>query len=217
MSSSVKVGGLTLTEGNDKMGRVMNISLPPPCSCNTDMPCFRERKCYAMKHAYLPYKSVKKCWDGNYHVWQTEGPCIYFGAVKEAIAKRKPALFRWHVGGDIPGRLPGEDDAYIGGMVNVADHFPDTVFWAFTKRYDTARRNAKMIRSAKNLNVVLSAWPGVKLDGRTRRAWPVCYVYDPKNPDPRIPAGAFHCEGGCDKCLKCANLKPGEAVVIKAH
>ena len=214
---SIKIGGLTLTEGNDKMGRVMNISLPPPQTCDTSMPCFCTKKCYALRHAYLPYKEVRSAWDGNHAVWCNEGPAAYFGAVKEAIAKRKPKLFRWHVGGDIPDRFPGEGYAYIGGMVNVAGHFPDTVFWAFTKRYAAARAAAKLIRGRPNLNVVLSAWPGVKLDGRTRRAWPVCYVDDPKNPDPRIPADAFRCAGGCDKCMKCAELKAGEAVVIAAH
>ena len=214
---SVKEGGLTLTDGNGKLGRVMNISLPPRLSCDTSMPCFSARRCYALRHAYLPYKEVRAAWDGNYAVWCREGPAAYFGAVKKAVAGRRPAMFRWHVGGDVPDLVPGEADAYIGGMVDVADRFPDTVFWAFTKRYGAARRNAKIIRSAGNLNVVLSAWPGVRLDGRTRRAWPVCYLDDPKAPDPRIPEGAFRCPGGCDKCLKCAGLKPGEAVAIRAH
>lgn len=103
---SVKKGGLTLTDGNSKMGRVMNISLPPRLSCDTSMPCFSARRCYALKHAYLPYGEVRAAWDGNYAVWCGEGPAAYFGAVKEAVAERRPALFRWHVGGDIPDRFP---------------------------------------------------------------------------------------------------------------
>lgn len=220
---SVKIDGVTLTMGNSKLGRVMNVSLPPPCSCDTSMPCYWTKQCYAMKHAYLPYRNVRDAWDGNWRTLVAGGAFTYFGAIKKAIAQKKPALFRWHVGGDIREYASiygeGSDDggAYIGGMCGVADSFPDTKFWCFTKRYAFVRANAKMIKGTPNLTVILSAWPGVKLDGRTRRAWPVCYVDDPKQPDPRIPADAVACPGNCEKCQACVNLKPGQSVKIVKH
>lgn len=220
MSSSVKIDGLTLTLGNSKMGKVMNISLPPPLSCDTSMPCYGG-KCYAMKSAYRMYPEVRKAWDGNWRVWVTGGPAAYFNAIMAAVKKAKPALFRWHVGGDIPDVIDGGVSDlgmwYTQGMRFVADAFPGTRFWCFTKRYDFARANAAAIRKTRNLTVLLSAWPGLKLDGRTRRAWPVVYVRDPKNPDPRIPATAFECMGNCDKCLACADAAAGDAVVINYH
>lgn len=216
MSTSIKVDGVTLTRGNSKLGAVLNVSLPPPASCDTDMPCFMRGQCYALKHAYNLYGNVREAWNGNMRVWLDRGPEAYFGAIKAAIARVKPALFRWHVGGDIPG--PGDvGSAYVGGMCNVADNAPTTSFWCFTKRYDVARANSAMIKATPNLTVILSAWPGVKLDGRTRRAWPVCWVRDSKNPDPRIPATAVTCPGGCDKCQLCAGLGAGDNVVIHKH
>lgn len=217
MSQSLKINGVTLSLGNSKLGKVMNVSLPPTCSCDTSMPCFMRNQCYAMKHAYLPYGNVREAWNGNWEAWK-DRPLEYFDAIKEGIVKKKPALFRWHVGGDIPERRNCElGGAYLGGMCNIADTFPDVSFWCFTKRYDFVRANAKQIKGTPNLNVILSAWPGVKLDGRTRRAWPVCYADDPKQPDPRIPADAVACSGNCEKCLACASLAPGQSVKIKKH
>ena len=210
---SVKIDGVTLTMGNSKLGRVMNVSLPPPCSCDKSMPCFRTNQCYAMKHAYLPYRNVRDAWDRNMGMWLT-APSRYMAGIRMAVRQKKPALFRWHVGGDIPAAFTS---AYISGMCDVANSFPDTKFWCFTKRYAFVRANAKLIKGTPNLTVILSAWPGVKLDGRTRRAWPVCYVDDPKQPDPRIPADAVACPGNCEKCQACVNLRPGQSVKILKH
>lgn len=159
---------------------------------------------------------VRRAWDDN---WATllRGPHAYFGAIKAGLAKAQPALFRWHVGGDIPDSSPGAGEAYVGGMVNVANAFPETRFWAFTKRYEIIRCCRRKLRAAPNLTVILSAWPGVPLDGRTRRAWPTCWMLDPKNPDPRIPADAIPCNGRCETCLACAGLQPGQSVVITKH
>ena len=223
-NKSVKIDGVTLTLGNSKLGRVLNISLPPTVSCDTSMPCFMRNQCYAMKRAYNRYGTVREAWNGNWNVWM-DRPIDYFRAIKAAVAKTKPDLFRWHTGGDIPctgsttlDALSGSPSVwYIDGMRYIAYHFPDTKFLAFTKRYDVARAFRKRMPALNNLSIVLSAWPGVPLDGRTRRAWPVCYIYDPKNPDPRIPKSAYKCPGSCDKCRVCFGLKPGEAVVIKKH
>jgi hypothetical protein len=69
----------------------------------------------------------------------------------------------------------------------------------------------------ENLTVVLSAWPGVKIAKGILRGFPVAWMRDPKNPDPRIPADARECDGGCDKCLLCWGLKPGESVFFNKH
>ena len=216
-TKSIRTGGLTLTTGNTKLGRVLNISLPPPASCDLTMPCFA-KGCYAMRSCYGLYPEVRTAWDGNMRVWREGGPLGYFSAVREAVAKAKPELFRWHVGGDIPDNgYDGEGDAYAGGICAVADDFPDVRFRIFTKRYAVVRRNAKMLKSCPNLTVSLSMWPGVKCHAATLKAWSASWVRDPKNPDPRIPADAKECSGRCDTCQLCWGLKPGESVVFDKH
>lgn len=214
-SSSVKVGGLTLSRGNTKMGKVLNISLPPPRSCDTSLPCFK-KGCYAMRTAYNLYPDVRKAWNGNMDSWDSSA-YDYRKAIVQGIQKVKPALFRWHVGGDIPGG-PNEGSFYVEHIViHIAKLFPDVRFWMTTKKYDVVKACATKIRKCPNLSVVLSMWPGVKCHSATRRAWPTAWMLDPKDPDPRIPKDAKACPGRCDTCAACWNLKPGEAVVFKKH
>lgn len=216
MSHNIKIGGLSLARDNTKLGRVLNISLPPPKSCDTSMPCFK-KGCYAMKHCYTIYPNTRAAWDGNLEVWRVKGYIPYFSAIHSAIEKVRPDLFRWHVGGDIPAGHSAEGEAYVSGMVATAHRFPNTKFLVFTKRYDLIRLNARRIRACKNLNVVLSMWPGVKLSELTRKAWPLVWMRTKKDPDPRIPADAKECEGRCDKCQACWNMKAGESAVIDYH
>lgn len=209
MSSSIKINGVTLTTGNSKLGKVLNVSLPPRVSCDTSMPCYKDG-CYAIKSAYRFRKNVRDAWDGNWKVYRCDWG-EYFNAIYAAIAKAKPELFRWHVGGDIP------DEDYLRGMIIVASAFPDVKFRAFTKRYALARAARKDILKRENLTVSLSMWPGVYVHPSTIRAWSTAWLDDPKNPDPRIPADAIPCSGRCDKCQVCWGLQPGQSVVLRKH
>lgn len=212
---SVKSGGLTLTMGNSKMGRVLNISLPPPRTCSHELPCFKTG-CYAMRSAYNVYPEVRKAWDGNHDVWQ-QSWTAYRDAVEAAIVKAKPELFRWHVGGDIPGYLD-DADLYLKYVVcETAERHPDVRFWMTTKKYDVASRNAQFVRNRPNLTVMLSMWPGLDCKRELRRRWPTAWVDDPKNPDPRIPKDSKPCSGRCDTCAACWGMKAGESVVFKKH
>lgn len=209
MSSSIKINGVTLTTGNSKLGKVLNVSLPPRVSCDTSMPCYKDG-CYAIKSAYRLYKNVRDAWDGNWKAYRRDWGG-YFNAIHTAIVKAKPELFRWHVGGDIP------DADYLRGMLIVASAFPDVKFRAFTKRYDLAREARKDILKRENLTVSLSMWPGVYVHPSTIKAWSVSWLDDPKNPDPHIPADAIPCSGRCDKCQVCWGLQPGQSVVLHKH
>ena len=215
-SSSIKIEGLTLTRGNTKMGRVLNISLPPPLTCDLSLPCYR-KGCYAMRSAYKMYSEVRRAWDGNHAVWRASRS-LYEHAVVTAIAKAKPKLFRWHVGGDIPG-FAEEADAYIGVVCRIAKAFPALRFWLTTKKHEAVDRayNRSAIRACPNLSVVLSMWPGLQCRAVLQKRWPTAWVDDPKNPDLRIPADARRCCGHCESCAACWGMKAGESVVFEKH
>lgn len=212
MSQTLNVRGVRIMLGNTKLGRTMHVNLPPPRSCDTSLPCFRGgRECYAMKF-YGLRANVRKAWDANWHKLMTARP-DYFDAIYEAVRKRKPALFRWHSAGDIP------DADYLKCVVGVADWCPDTAFMVFTKKYDLIAQCPLLRRGRKpaNLTVVLSMWPGVKIPASISRRFPKAWMLDPKRPDPRIPATARECGGGCDTCGLCWHLKPGQSVVFHKH
>lgn len=205
----MKYDGVTLTTGNGKLGnRVLNVSLPPGITCGVSVKCFKS--CYAKRSARRA--NVWAAWNGNYRVWM-ESPLAYFAAIGKAIkANPKCDRFRWHVGGDIPAF------SYYERMIDTANAFPKVRFLCFTKRHNwvTESRLTGKLPVPANLTVVLSYWNGYgNTDGleQSRSAW----YLDPKDPDPRIPATAKLCSGGCDKCTACWDLLPGESVKFKKH
>lgn len=196
---------VTVSEGNTKLGRVLNISLPPVVTCPDGAPCARH--CYALK-AWKMYKNVRAAWEDNLLAYQ-EDPVLYFNTLRERLAGSKIRLVRWHVAGDIP------DSAYLQGMIGLAEALPDRHFLAFTKRYTMAMEHAGRI--PRNLQLVLSAWPGLSLPGDAASMFPVAWMKDKTDPDPRIPPDAMTCPGNCDTCGRCWILGRGSSVVFARH
>ena len=197
-----------IARGNTKLGSVLNISLPPGVTCRAGAPCLKD--CYARKHCYALYPGTRKAWNENLKLYQTNRTEYFAAIFKKLERARKPGLFRWHVGGDIP------DTLYLRDMIWLAHVMPTWKFLAFTKRYAMLEWNHLAI--PPNLRIVLSGWPGLPLrNDDLMRLFPVAWMRDPKNPDERIPKTAKHCPGNCTKCGKCWALKPGESVVFDKH
>ena len=195
-----------LAPGNTKMGKVLNVSLPPCKSCDTGLPCFAGG-CYANKF-YALRETCRAAWENNWTMVSANRGA-YFDQIAKAVARRKAPVFRWHMAGDIP------DGDYMRRMCALAAQHAKVKWMCFTKKYDIAG----LYRSAvpENLSVVLSAWPKVRLPRELRSRFAVAWMRDPKDPDKRIPKQAVHCDGGCDKCLLCWGLKPGQSVVFDKH
>ena len=202
---------LHIMRGNSKLGKLLYVSLPPGKSCPKKAPCYNEG-CYARKFCTLRKECAKACEDN----WTlaTKFRKRYFAHINAVITLKEPPLFRWHVFGDIP------DADYLDQMMIIARNNPSTKFLCFTKQYGLACGAADWDDRPmpKNLQLVLSAWPGYLSNYKImEHSLPVAWARDPKNPDPRIPATAHECDGGCDKCGLCWNLKPGESVVFDKH
>ena len=69
----------------------------------------------------------------------------------------------------------------------LGEEFPETSFLAFTKRWDIVED----IPFPDNFSIVYSAWPGEAMPPGDR---PIAWMDD--GTEPRIPSGAFLCEGG---------------------
>lgn len=190
---------------NRKMGRMPSVSLPPVVTCNRDAGCTRG-DCYALRMCDYAI-GCRKSWGRNLEQWR-ENPAefereldAYFGNLNA------PRYFRWFVGGDIP------DPHFWLLMVRIARKYPQVRFLAFSKQYEFLRG-----RIPSNLQIVVSAWPGLPIPRRLRRRFRVAWMRDPKNPDPRIPDDALKCPGGCDHCGMCWNLgEIGRDVVFDKH
>lgn len=209
------VDSVSISLGNEKMGKVMSVSLPPITSCGKGLPCYKT--CYAAKLARLR-PNVRDAWAGNWDALMRNRD-VFFDAVYMAIMDVKPELFRWHVAGDMA------DYDYLLRMRAMAVRCPMRRFMAFTKKFDLLRLYAKSWGTSApsgttrpgNLTLIASAWPGLVVPPDVRSKFPVSWMRSEKQPDRRIPADGYVCQGDCETCKKCWGMAPGECVVFDAH
>ena len=200
-----------ISSGNNKLGAIMNISLPPVVTCHNCATC--KHYCYAVR-TYNRFTDTANGWNENYLLFLTD-PTVYFASISYAV--RLQRFFRWHVSGDI---VNGD---YFAGMIQVALENPKCEFLAFTKAYqivNTAIANGAIIPA--NLHVVFSAAPGVDMPNPYRL--PECHI---NFADPALNTycgGAeyvHHCGGNCTECAiagcGCFFLKPGDVTIINQH
>jgi len=187
---------MIISKGNDKLGKIPNISLPPLITCDK-LPC--NKKCYALKCYHRSIES-RNAWKTNLMHYESDAT-DYFQEINKYLERKQVDFFRFHVSGDIP------DQNYLNGMKYVAKHNPATKFLVFTKKYYL---NFSFI--PRNLQVVFSVWPGVKLP---KKPFPRAYVQD--GTETRVN-NAVECAGYCHNCFMCWNLSEiGKNVVFKIH
>lgn len=180
---------MAISKGNRKIGRVMNVSLPPLLSCANCSGC--SKLCYDIK-ACLQYPgTVIDARMRNFTILQKDRD-EYFRRIDDAISRRRVnKFFRWHVAGDIV------DMDYFDRMVEIARRHPDFKFWTYTKNYAVVNRwvdeNGRDALPA-NLSVMFSEWRGMPMDNP--HGFPEFrVVFKDETP----PAG-FYCPGNCDVC-----------------
>ena len=183
---------ISISNGNRKLGGVMNISMPPRTCCPAGVPC--GDKCYARKAVRL-YPHTREAWARNGRIAKRH-PDSYFLQIAARVAKAKPRLFRWHVAGDIL----CED--YLRGMCSIAAENPNTHFLAFSKAFDIVNGYEDQQTIPGNLVIIFSAWPRMKFDNphNHRIAW----MQD--GTEPRVPVDAIECPGNCETCGLCYEL-----------
>ena len=200
-----------ISAGNNKLGSIMNISIPPVVTCSNCGSC--SKYCYAVR-SYNRFTGTAAGWNENYLLFLTD-PILYFNCISYAV--RTQRFFRWHVSGDIV------NQEYLTGMIRVANENPKCEFLAFTKAYqivNTAIDNGAVIPS--NLHLLFSAAPGVEMPNPYNI--PECHI---NFADPALDTycgGAeyeYHCTGNCTECAVngcgCFFLKPGDVTIINQH
>lgn len=90
---------MCISNGNHKIGRVMNVSIPPILSCGNCTEC--KFLCYDIKACNQYPNTVIDARIRNWTILKRSRE-EYFGRIRKAIARRrKNFYFRWHVAGDI--------------------------------------------------------------------------------------------------------------------
>jgi len=195
---------LCISDGNRKIGKVMNVSLPPIMTCHNCKEC--KYYCYDIKACLQYPNTVIDARIRNLVIMQHDMN-DYFNRIREKISRRrKNKYFRWHVAGDIVNR------AYFENMVAIAKEFPDFVFWTYTKHYSIVNQYVadnggnRLIAIPANFHIMFSEWDGMPLDNPY--AFPVftCKMKNGnKNHVPEFFNQLYKCPGNCDLC-KAAKL-----------
>jgi hypothetical protein len=214
----VKIDGVTISEGNTKLGTIPNLSMPPLVTCKPGVKCAKD--CYARK-SWKQYPNVREAWLGNYWAYRTD-PRTFFGAVEAYLRLKQPRRFRIHVAGDF------FEQEYVNRWAELIKAVPYVHFLAFTKAWHLDLRplyqgprdeTTLAFAEVPNLALVYSRWPGDNAPWDTwhyqahKQAW----MKDPANPDPRIPTNARPCAGNCTECTLCWDLDAGCNVVFEKH
>ncbi len=194
---------------NSKLGVIPSVNLPPIITCRDGCPC--SKSCYATKGNFR-FANVKSSHEQNYQSY-LENPVQYFADIIDAVKGGIITYnyFRWHASGDIV------DALYFDGMVSAANAAPNTLFLAFTKKFEIVNSyitNGGLIPS--NLNIVFSAW-GDDFHIENPYNFPVAHVRFPDETNKNIPNDAIECSGDCMNCLQCWNIGIGQSVVFNKH
>lgn len=187
---------VSVSLGNKKLGKCLNVSLLPVLTCPNCTHCLQY--CYAIKA--MRYPNVVDAWARNTAIARRDLP-RFFREIQEAI-RRHPSYkgFRFQVSGDV------ESPAYFAGMVETAGMFPAVHFWTYSKSpYSTTGRVGL-------LTVMDSTGFGkdCRPDGVAQ--------FHCVQPGTSIPAGFWHCPGNCETCLNAGRGCPvGENTWIDLH
>jgi hypothetical protein len=191
---------LRISRGNRKLGKLPSLSLPPIVTCAAGIPCAAD--CYALNMLRGPYgKRIREAWQANLD-FLLQDRSGFYTALERYFTRSAPAFFRYHIGGDFI------DSCYLKTALKLARKFPAIKFLAFSKQFSIFPHPRAV---PGNFALIASGWSGgVNPPAGYRVAW----MRDSANPDPRIPARALECYGGCDRCALCWNLRKLRSDVV---
>lgn len=182
---------MCVSDGNKKIGKVMNVSLPPVVCCPNCSQC--QKLCYDIKACNQYPNTVVDARARNLAILKKDRD-EYFNRIEDKIKRRRlHKFFRWHVAGDIV------DYNYFERMVEVAKNHPDFVFWTYTKAYGTVNEYLKRNgRNAipTNFSIMFSEWRGMPMDNPY--GFPEFKVVFKDEDKPK----GFYCPGNCDICKR---------------
>lgn len=183
---------LCISQGNRKIGRVMNVSLPPIMTCANCKEC--KKLCYDIKACLQYPNTVIDARIRNYTVLMKDRKEYFNRIIAACYRRRANKYFRWHVAGDII------DIDYFDNMIKIARMFPEFIFWTYTKNYKVVNEwiknhggNKKVL--PKNLSVMFSEWRGMPMDNPYNMP-----VFSVVFKDDAVKPVGHYCPGNCDIC-----------------
>jgi hypothetical protein len=118
---------VAISAGNRKIGKVLNVSLPPMFTCGNCAECIKY--CYDVK-ACLQYKNALNARARNLSILSRDFDG-YFRQIRSRMSRRRVnKFFRFHVAGDMVSAR------YLDEVVKTARLFPEWIIWTYTKEFE---------------------------------------------------------------------------------
>ena len=185
-----------ISNGNTKIGRVLNVSLMPVMTCGNCKHCMGY--CYDVKSCCRFPDTVIDARMRNTVLLHRDRDRYFNYIIDKCARRRKNKFFRWHVAGDIV------DIDYLDRMCAIARMFPDFKFWTYTKMYDIVNEyvrthgDDRAIAIPSNLSIMFSEWSGQDMPNPYNFPTFACRL---KSEADKVMTG-YHCTGNCDVCKK---------------
>ena len=204
---------MCISTGNNKIGRVLNVSLPPIVTCGNCAHCMYY--CYDIKACLQYPDTVIDARVRNLHVLLNDRNEYFARIDKKMSRRRKNKYFRWHVAGDII------DYDYFDRMIENARRHPDyEAIWTYTKMYDIVNAwiDANGIDAIPgNFHIMFSKWDGVPMNNPYGLPIFACKLKD-GNKDVMPWDNMYNCPGNCDICKECKRgCMSGENTYANEH
>lgn len=141
---------------NDKVGNVLNFSLPIEYSCRKDCECYSKGNCYGCHGCYV-FSNVQKSYTENLNLFLSLSSEDFVTEVLHEISRHKKyKIFRWFNVGDLL------NVRMFNCICAIADARKDIKFYFYTKKYDIVNTAVDLFGGRKylptNLTIVFSHW-----------------------------------------------------------
>lgn len=143
---------LNISAGNDKLGKLANISFPIHYTCDHRAECYRRKQCYALNGCYC-FTSNQKKYAENLAYFRRHTAAEIVAEIVEKVDAMKTPDFRWFGAGDVAGPKT------LAIMRQAAEKRPAVRWYGYTKKHAMLSGFlAKHGAMPDNLNIMPSLW-----------------------------------------------------------
>jgi len=196
--------GLTLGEGNKKIGDVFSFSLPSRITCPGKSDWCHDH-CNMLRLEKLR-PNIRASYERNFKLTQNQE---HFCRIVTGVLPRILPCVRLHVSGDFYSKK------YIQSWIEICNAFPQTKFWAYTRSWIVPKLLPALeeLRALPNVQLFASTDPSMR---EPPSDWRIAYV----SSDPH--AKGILCpeqHGKVNSCLDCGICFSGKKgnVIFKVH
>lgn len=200
MQKNVSEIKMSISKGNQKIGKCLNISLPALLYCHNCDKC--KEICYEIKN--LRFDSILDARARNAVILELDRDEFFHRIHVVMSRRRKNKYIRFHVSGDIP------DYDYFCRMIELVKAHPDFIAWTYTKHYGIVNRYVREHGGNRetaipaNFSIMFSVWNAQDSNGNWFEL-PILNPYDFPTfvcimNGMQWKENVWKCPGNCDVC-----------------